>query len=52
MLDCVLVIQAIHLMVQCLRFTSLNKKRKDEGEKKIMKLLAVYVVYFPAGPGQ
>lgn len=41
MFDCVLVTQTIHLMIQRLRLTSLNQKKKkkkegkDEGKRKI-----------------
>lgn len=55
MFDCVLVIQTIHLMIWCLRFTSPNKEKKkgnDEGKRKSVRLLAIYALCVSADPGQ
>lgn len=39
MFDCVLVIQTIHLMIWCLRFTSPNKEKKRGTMKEKENLL-------------
>lgn len=46
---------SFHLMMQWLRFTSLNKiktKRRDEGKRKMCKTSCHLCSIFAAGPGQ